>query len=275
MAALISSHDLHQAWTETKIKNNSTRMNLYADILFSRLHALFLLTSDEIKRRMIEKIRSSTTPKEFNVPVFTYRSRVIDCDTPREERQRLETIVAANHWHWTLQTEGDRFPVSHYAVFRYTDICKRLSNLFCANTGPHYWVTWRYVRPVSEGEIIVGEYELVLNYYPEGLPAACQRVLEELPEEPAPPAVNVTWTEDRVWTHVRSHSFCTPPRKVTMAPPPPPELLRHRRAAGGDEPVRNLAHECYCCFNDDDESVCELRAAKPRSAGSTRETKNF
>lgn len=260
MAALISSHDLHQAWTETKTKTKTERVNRYADILFSRLHALFLLTSDEIKRRMIEKIRSSTSPKEFNVPLFTYRSRAVEADTPPEERDRLDALAAENGWHWTLQSEGDRYPVSHYAVFRYTNICKRLSKLFCANTGPHYWVTWRYVRPISEETLIVGEYELVLHYYPEGLPDACRRVLEELPEESAPPTVNVTWTEDRVWTHVRPQSsFCTPPRKVTMAPPPPPELVRHRRATG-DEAWRNLpVGNCWCCFNDeDDESVCEV-----------------
>ena len=243
MAALIPSNELYQAWTQHKTDMDAARMQRYNDALFERLSATLTSNADEIKRRLLATIRTSTHSTDLHIPIFTYRSRLYDRPPPAAERARLEQLCADNMWHWTLQLPGDTKPVSYYSVIRYTNICQRLSHLFSGNEPPQYWVTWRYARPVTHTEhLVVNEYELVLHYYPDGLSEARRAQVVNAAPAPAP---------------------VTPPRPVRIAPPPPPELLRYRRTGyvreyeSVSDATRDLGEEllreCYCGYNSDSE----------------------
>ena len=258
----------YQAWTQHKTKMNATRMEQYNNLYYERLAMIFQNSQEAINHTMLEAIRNSRRNSDLTIPLYSYRARAFDEETPQPERARLERLCVDEGWHWTAQIEGDRSPVSHYAVIRYTNLCLRLSLLF---GGKNYWVSWRFVRPVkSQPYMVVSEYELTLQYFPDGLPADRLAALKRVKPSTLPPTtVPITWAEHFPWVERREPPpapvYATPPRPVRIAPPPPPELLRHRRAAGGgdvreydsfDEAARDLGRdlmrECYCQHCEDE-----------------------
>ncbi len=259
----------YQAWTEHKTNMNATRMERYSNILYDRLAMIFQNSQEAINHTMLKAIRESKRNSDLTIPLYSYRARVFDEETPQPERTRLDRLCVDEGWHWTAQIEGDRYPVSHYAVIRYTNLCQRLSLLFGGN---NYWVSWRFVRPVkSQPYMVVSEYELTLQYFPDGLPEARRAALDRVKPSTLPPnTAPISWTEHFPWVErprAPAPVYATPPRPVRFAPPPPPELLRHRRAAGGgdvreydsfEEAARDLMRECYCQQCTDDESEAEL-----------------
>lgn len=269
----------YQAWTQHKTKMNAMRMERYANLMYDRLSMILQNSQEAIQHTMLEAIHNSKRNSDLTIPLYSYRARVFDEGTPQPERTRLERLCADEGWHWTVEIEGDRYPVSYYAVIRYTNLCQRLSLLF---GGTNYWVSWRFVRPLkSQPYMVVSEYELTLQYFPNGLPADRRAALARVkPSNLPPPTEPVIWTEHFPWVEdpvpAPAPTYATPPRPVRIAPPPPPELLRHRRAAGGgdvreydrfDEAARDLmsdlmaeshAHVCYCQQCVDDESEADV-----------------
>ena len=190
------------AWNDRKLELKLARLQLYNDILYNRLAAEILASREEIDRKLHECIRTATKPSELRIPIFTFKN-CHGVNPPGATRIWAEDLCKREGWHWTMQANNDRYPVSHYSIITRTDICQRLALLFDAT---HFWVSCRHtgagVTPLGACSVL--EHELVLHYYPNGMPRArldsllaCnQRQLARDGVEPIMPVVHrLVWVE--------------------------------------------------------------------------------
>jgi hypothetical protein len=211
---------LSQSWNDRKLELKLTRMQSYADALRDRIvdylsHAVNKRAHEE---RLRAVIGSATHVTDLRIHIYNF------------------------HYRWFAQIRGDPYPMSYYALMRYTDLCDQLALHFGRT---HFWVTWRKQNDV--------EYELVLNYYPDGLPELKRLALEACAERQAtrpPPPTDIEWFYQwapeeprtppppvRTYTTVpppvvRRNMSDSPDGPVTMAPPPPAYFRSSRAYAG-------------------------------------------
>ena len=213
---------LSQSWNDRKLELKLTRMQTYADALRDRIvdylsHSVNKRAHEE---RLHKVIGSATRPTDLHIPIYDF------------------------HYRWFAQISGDPYPMSYYALMRYTDLCEQLALHFGQT---HFWVSWRKQNDV--------EYELVLNYYPDGLPELKRLALEACAARKAtrpPPPADIDWFYQ--WAPEEPRTPPPPVRTQTMAPPvvrrkavdmsdsphgpvtmapPPPAYLRPSRAFAG------------------------------------------
>lgn len=266
--ASFATPELTMAWNDRKLELKLARLQLYNDILYNRLAAEILASREEIDRRLHECIRTATKPSELRIPIFTFKN-CHGLNPPGDLRIWTEGLCKKEGWHWTMQANDDRYPVSHYSIITRTDICQRLALLFDAT---HFWVSCRHtgagVTPLGACSVL--EHELVLHYYPNGMPRArldsllaCnQRQLARDGVEPIMPVVHrLVWVEGPGDEQPPALAYPrgpgglvyrdgphTPPREAGLPPRPPPELLRHGRGTVRDydsveDAARDLGRE--------------------------------
>jgi hypothetical protein len=273
--------ELAQAWNDRKLDMKLTRTKLYSDILYNRLAAEILNSREEIDRKLHECIRTATKPSDLSIPIFAFKARH-GLNPAGDLRLWTDGLCKKEGWHWTMQANGDRYPVSHYSVVRNTDLCQRLALLF---DGKHFWVS---CRPKAElvqglGASIVREHEIVLHYYPGGLPRnllnavlACnRRQIEREAHEPIMPVVyDLEWVEGPGDEPPPALAYPRGPgglayRDAPSTPEPGPErecpgAPSHAEDDDGsitvydtmEEAARDLGRElievagcnCYCCY---------------------------
>jgi hypothetical protein len=170
--------ELAQAWNDRQLELKLNRLQRYADAVARDLTWSFNADRADISRRLHDCVAVAKNPYDLAVLLYTF-----------DYRQ-------------SMQLENDPYPMSYYVIAKYTDLCDQLALFF----GMHnFWVTCR-----KHGDT---EYQLLLNYYPGGLPEIKAHALEACSER---------------------HPPATPPRVVTMAPPPP--VVRRKTADMSDSP---------------------------------------
>lgn len=173
--------ELAQAWNDRKLELKMTRLQRYADTVAADLAVTFTAERDNITRALHECVARATKPYELVIPIRGFR------------------------YGMTLQAEDDPYPMSYYNLVTHTDLCEQVAVFFGAL---NFWVTWRKHTP--------DEYQLMLNYYPDGLPESKRDALEACASR-----------------HAERHAPVTPPRPVVFAAPPP---LKRRKVDMSDSP---------------------------------------
>ena len=174
--------ELAQAWNDRKLELKMTRLQRYADMVAADLAVTFTAERDHINRALHECVSRATKPYELVIPIRGFR------------------------YGMTLQTEDDAYPMSYYTLVTHTDLCEQVAVFFGAL---NFWVTWRKHTPE--------EYQLMLNYYPDGLPESKRDALEACARR-----------------HGERHAPVTPPRPVVFEEGPPP--LKRRKVDMSDSP---------------------------------------
>jgi hypothetical protein len=169
--------DLAQAWNDRSLELKLNRLKRYADIEAWSLVKKFTAERAEINRQLHECVAQAKNVYDLVIPIYTF------------------------HYANRSRIQGDLHWMSTYALVKHTDLCQQLAVFFGKE---NFWVTWR-----KHGK---EEYQLLLNYYPGGLPEDKVLALEACAERHAP---------------------ATPPRRVSMAPPP---VVRRKAADMSDSP---------------------------------------
>jgi hypothetical protein len=213
--------DLAQAWNDRKLELKMTRLQRYADSEARALVATFTADRADITRRLHECVAQAKHPYELVIPIHTF-----DYDR-------------------TVKLWDDKYSVSFYSLVKSTDLCQQLAVFFGVE---NFWVTWR-----KHGR---EQYQLLLNYYPGGLPEEKVLALEACAERhaPATPPRRLTVVPPPLVRRRTTADMSDSPRGPVTVAPPPPAYFRSSRAYAGsggfireydsvDDAARDLASE--------------------------------
>jgi hypothetical protein len=225
--------ELAQAWNDRSLELKLNRLQRYADMVACELTGLFAADRAHINNQLMECASLAMKPYDLVIPIYTFDYR------------------------HSTQIIADPYPMSYYALVKHTDLCQQLAMFFGKE---NFWVTWR-----KHGDT---EYQLMLNYYPNGLPADKVGALEacSVRHPPATPPRAVTIAPPPpVVRRKRADMSDSPHGPVTMAPPPPTYLRPSYAYAGSgsegfireydnmEDAARDLMRECYCQHDSDSE----------------------
>jgi hypothetical protein len=191
--------DLAQAWNDRSLELKLNRLKRYADMEARILVKKFTAERAEINRQLHKCVARAKNVYDLVIPIYTF------------------------HYANRSRIQGDLHWMSTYALVKHTDLCQQLAVFFGKE---NFWVTWR-----KHGK---EEYQLLLNYYPGGLPEDKVLALEACAERhaPATPPRRVSMAPPPVVRRKAADMSDSPHGPVTMAPPPPPYLRPSRAYAG-------------------------------------------
>jgi hypothetical protein len=249
--------ELAQAWTDRKNELQNERLKPYGDLLYKRLEDMVLADPALLQRRLMECVRTATKVTDLNIVFFTFIHRNGRPDA------WIDADLSSRGLFWTVGVDTELIPEPLYKIVRFTDVCQRVTRLFGSD---NYWIS---CRPSEDQPITLGDvtkYDLVLNYFPNGLPAHWKRKMDESEERNLYRTPYVT--DNRVvWSDNARGK--TPPTRQMAAEPPPVIRLPKRTEAGGiyvydsvaaaaratinDIIQEECARQCYCGYHSDSE----------------------
>jgi hypothetical protein len=198
----MNTSQLSHAWKSRKAELQSQCLQPYSDVLFAHLKRAFAEDRPFIQDNLLERIQTATKVSELSVPIFTYNT----CWGGTREYRK--------NWHDTLAVFAELPPATLYKIFRFTDICQRLSLEF----GPEFWVKWRPTGVLTASPII--QYELMLCYYPGGLCRTQTEKLEAVAQKYTG-RINYAPENEVIWNgNYDDIDPVTPPPSPPSSPPP-------------------------------------------------------
>lgn len=204
----LSAETLRSAWTARARELSRQRYERYADLLYAYL--LDTLTPQKVTtfNLLLAKIQTATNPKDIEVPIWHYTA----CYSKVREEPLFDTRVGTKVFGVPALPS-----VSVYKVLHESDILHRLA----ASYGPEFYLYDRHVETLSDtDQRIQSRRELVLAYYPYGLPETLYaRIQEATTRQLARTPYTPSWAE----TLSVAEPVKTPPQSPPSSPP------RHRR----------------------------------------------
>lgn len=196
MAALPS---LREAWTARVTDLTRQRYEAYGDLLYAYLLERLVPQKESTFNAIMARVRTATHVRELEVPLWQYTASYEKTDAGR----LYETCIGTS----TLP------PAPIYAVTHSTDVLCRLAAAY----GADFYVVDRYVETLSDtDQRIQSRRELVLAYYPNGLPETLsQRVLDAYTRQFNRTAYTPSWNE----TVRLVEPLETPPHSPPSSPP--------------------------------------------------------
>jgi hypothetical protein len=196
--------ELASAWAARSAALSREKYDRYGDLLYAHLLEELVPKKELFFNGLLTAIHSALTPKEIEVPLWSYTA----CYSKGSDEPIHETRIGT-------RTLGIRSlpAVPVYKVFQHTDVLSHLAAAF----GADFYVYDRHVTTLCEDdERAQTMRELVLAYYPNGLPPfllnkvvdAYNRHLNRAPYSPA-------WAEV---TEVLG-PLETPPQSPVSTPP--------------------------------------------------------
>jgi len=196
--------ELASAWAARSAALSREKYERYGDLLYAHLLEELVPKKELFFNGLLTAIHSALTPKDIEVPIWIYTA----CYSKGGDEPIHETRIGT-------RTLGIRSlpAVPVYKIFQHTDVLAHLAAAF----GADFYVYDRHVTTLTEDEDRVQTTrELVLAYYPNGLPPfllnktvdAYNRHLNRAPYSPA-------WAEV---TEVLG-PLETPPQSPVSTPP--------------------------------------------------------
>jgi hypothetical protein len=157
----LASHaldELKSAWAVRVKTLTRERYDPYGDLLYTHLLERIVPTKEVLFNTLLTTISTATTAKELEVPLWSYIAAYSKVAGEPVHETRIGT-----------RTLGIRSlpAVPVYKIFQHTDVLAHLAAAF----GADFYVYDRHVTTLTEDEDRVQTMrELVLAYYPNGLP---------------------------------------------------------------------------------------------------------
>lgn len=200
--ATATLEEMRQAWQARLAELNRQRYDSYADLLYAYLLERLVPQKESTFNAIMARMRTASSPRELEIPLWQYTASYekTDCDRLYETRIRTSSLP----------------PVPVYAVTHSTDLLCRLASAY----GADFYVSDRHVETLSEtDQRVQSRRELVLSYYPNGLPETLsRRVLDAYTRQFNRTAYTPSWNETvRILEPLE-----TPPPSRSSSPPPIP-----------------------------------------------------
>ena len=206
--ALLNTDTLSSAWNQRRQQMRVERLQEYADILYDALAMEFRDTRGDIAASLRTAIATARDKSDLHTTLWTFHSSLYRqpwadiAYTP--DYYKMDNYLRRRGYEWfvgplketaprmTASVINDsaawdacwlRQPVSVYSVFKHTDIAPRLARLFGENSfrvSVELAATKRITAPLG---VSVRKYNVVLHYYPEGLPAALREQEQKLADK--------------------------------------------------------------------------------------------
>lgn len=204
----LSAETLRSAWTARARELARQRYERYGDLLYAYLLSEFTSQRVTTLNLLLAKIQTATTPKDIEVPLWYYTA----CYSKVREEPLFDTRIGTKVFGVPALPS-----VSVYKVLHETDVLHRLA----ATYGAGFYIYDRHMETLCDtDQRIQSRRELVLAYYPYGLPDSLYARIQEasarqLTRTPYTPS----WSE----TLSVVEPLKTPPQSPPSSPP------RHRR----------------------------------------------
>jgi hypothetical protein len=185
------------AWKSRSDTLSQQRYDVYGDLLYAYLVNLLTCRKQQIFDALLVKIQTAVTPRDIEVPIWEYIACYRKDTTERIHETRIGTAALG----------GRAVPqVPIYTVLQNTDVLPHLASVF----GADFYVYDRYKETVVDSETLTqSRHELVLAYYPHGLPQTLSdRVVASYTRHLSRTPYTPSWTESLTLTD----PFQTPPR---------------------------------------------------------------
>ena len=204
---------LRDAWTARAKTLARQRYDRYGDLLYAYLLDLLVPQKESTFATLMAKIQTAATPKDVEVPLWTYTA----CYSKVKEEPLFDTRIGTKLFGGVSALP----PVSVYAVVHNTDVLYRLASAY----GADFHVYDRFSETLSESDQRVQTRRTVmLAYYPHGLPEVLAKQVQEayaaqIGRSPYTPS----WAE--------SLSVADPLQTPAQSPPSSPPRHRRRRCS--------------------------------------------
>ena len=293
--SLLNTDSLKTAWTQRRRRMRADRLQDYADMLYDHLAADFGARHAEIDALLRATIAGARNKEELRVPIWTFVSSLYE--QPLAEIKytdpwwKMEHYIRRKGHEWMVglmaedaapfTTEdvdntmawGNRWvrtPVSVYSVLKHTDVAARLALLFGQGhfrIGVELTATKRLPGSLA---VTARKYNLVLHYYPDGMPFWAARAEEQVADKYRDYVSGYHWTEQparrEIWTGLAETAGVSnatpPPRRRSDTPPP---LMRRSNGGGiytyeGEDALQQAARDtlasimaegapCHCGYD--------------------------
>lgn len=144
---------MRTAWSARVREIANQRYEAYGDLLYAHLLERLVPRKTETFNALLAKMQTAVAPSDLEVPLWQYTGCYAKDPAARIHETRLGTT--------TLRLE------SVYKILSSTDVLARLASAY----GADFYVYDRYVETLRETEeMIQSRREIVLAYYPYGLP---------------------------------------------------------------------------------------------------------
>jgi hypothetical protein len=220
----LASHaldELKSAWAVRVKTLTRERYDPYGDLLYTHLLESIVPTKEVLFNTLLTTISTATSAKELEVPLWSYTAAYSKVPGEPVHETRIGTssmgVIAL-----------PAVPV--YKVLQHTDVLAHLASSF----GADFHIYDRHVEILSEtDERCQSKRELVLSFYPRGLPSfLLTKVVEAYNRHFNRSPYSPSWAEV-----VEVHDpLSTPPQSPASSPP-------------------RLPRKCYCGDLSDEESV--------------------
>jgi hypothetical protein len=195
---------LQSAWTARSRELARQRYDPYADLLYAYL--LDVLTPQKVTtfNQLLAKIQTAKSPKDLEVPVWQYTS----CYSKVREAPAFDTRIGTKVFGIpALPT------VSLYKVIHETDILHRIA----ATYGSCFYLYDRHLETLCDtDQRVQSRRELVLTYYPHGLP---ETLFKRVQEAAARQLTRTPYTPSWAETLSVVDPLKTPPPSRPSSPP--------------------------------------------------------
>jgi hypothetical protein len=206
---------LRAAWMERTKVLAQQRYARYGDLLYAYLLDLLVPQKEGTFNALRAKIAVATTPKDIEVPLWTYTACYSKCKEEPLFDTRVGTVLFGSVP--ALPSE------SVYGVLHNTDVLHRLASAY----GADFYLYDRMTETISESDQRVQTRRTVmLAYYPNGLPEELSaRIRDAYAAQIGRTPYTPVWAE----TLRLSEPVKTPP------PSPPSSPPRHRRKCSRED----------------------------------------
>lgn len=196
--------EFQRAWKERTAALNRERYDAYGDLLYVFLLERLVPEKERTFNALIAAMQSATSPRDIETPLWQYTA----CYYKTEGERLFDTRLGTR----TLVSRALP-PVSVYTITHSTDVLHRLASAY----GADFYVYDRHVETLSEtDQRVQSRRELVLAYYPYGLPETLSRRVEEAyARQLTRTAYTPSWAETVTLTEPTQ----TPPQSPPSSPP--------------------------------------------------------
>ena len=206
---------IRSAWADRARVLARQRYERYGDLLYAYLLDLLVPKKDSTFNALIAKINTASSPREIEVPLWSYTA----CYSKVKEDRLWDTRIGTKLFGGVSALP----PESIYAVIHNTDILHRLASAY----GADFYVYDKVSETLSQSDRRVQTRRtIMLAYYPYGLPEALsKRVREAYEAQIGRAPYTPSWAE----TLSVVEPLETPPQSPPNSPP------RHRRRVCEDD----------------------------------------
>lgn len=252
-----------KTWIKTKKEMEQRRLAPYADLLYKAIRDSIFARRAEIHATLLSVAATSTDPTQLRTPLWSY----VGAECVHYDKDML-TRLRDDGYDWSVSWAGPGMTqVSVNQLVKATDLRERIACLFDATT---FRVTAdiRY----EGGEVSHGagytswNYDLVLHWYPKGVPAHIKARNLAAQEKHAGREIYGSPDIYKGIAHEVGFSNRTPPPRAAAAAPPPlgrrTDMWQRSTARQAEEcPTERRAQELG--FSVDDFPVCYCQTCEP------------